>query len=209
MEELLAQLGELVEQTGISHLLEPFLVDGSEISSDLIWQTPVMWIIGGFFLFLAIKKNIEPLLLLPIGFAILMVNMPEGMLFEGDEDNPGGLYGLIYKYGLKTEVVPCLIFLGLGALTDFGPLIANPKTLLLGAAAQVGVFIAFFGAMVLGFDIREACSIGIIGGADGPTTIYTTMALAPQILGATAISAYSYMAMVPIIQPPIMKLLTS
>jgi oxaloacetate decarboxylase beta subunit len=211
MNELLARLGELIDQTGIAHMLEPFLVEeGAEASVNLIWQTPVMWIIGGVFIFLAIKKNIEPLLLLPIGFAILMVNMPlGGLLHEGDHGHPVGLYHFIYRYGLETEVVPCLIFLGLGALTDFGPLIANPKTLLLGAAAQIGVFVAFFGSMLLGFDIKEACSIGIIGGADGPTTIYTTVSLAPQILGATAISAYSYMALVPIIQPPIIKLLTS
>jgi len=210
MEELLTRLRELVEQTGVAHMLQPFLEADSGVSPNLIWQTPVMWIIGGLFVFLAVKKNIEPLLLLPIGFAILMVNMPlGGMLHEGGGGMPVGLYHFIYRYGLETEVVPCMIFLGLGALTDFGPLIANPKTLLLGAAAQLGVFIAFFGALLLGFDIREACSIGIIGGADGPTTIYTTVNLAPHILGATAISAYSYMAMVPIIQPPVIKLLTT
>jgi oxaloacetate decarboxylase beta subunit len=212
MEELLAQLGELVEQTGISHMLEPFLNDSSEVSRHLIWQTPVMWIIGGLFIFLAVKKNIEPLLLLPIGFAILMVNMPlGGLLDEGGHETPMGLYRFIFQFGIETEVVPCMIFLGLGALTDFGPLIANPKTLLLGAAAQVGVFVAFLGAMLLGFDIREACSIGIIGGADGPTTIFTANALNVEkhIFAATAISAYSYMALVPIIQPPIMKLLTT
>jgi len=162
MEELLARLSELVNQTGIAYMLRPYFQEGAEASIHLVWQTPVMWIMGGFFIFLAIKKNIEPLLLLPIGFAILMVNMPlGGLLHEGGHGMPVGLYHFVYRYGLETEVVPCMIFLGLGALTDFGPLIANPKTLLLGAAAQVGVFIAFFGALLLGFDIKEACSIGI------------------------------------------------
>ena len=144
------------------------------------------------------------MLLLPIGFSIFAVNLPLTGLME-----QGGLLQIFYHYGLEWEVIPCLIFLGLGALTDFGPLIANPKTLLLGASAQFGVYVAFFGALLLGFNIPEACSIGIIGGADGPTTIYTTVQLAPHLLGATAVAAYSYMSMVPIIQPPIMKLLTN
>lgn len=164
----------------------------------------IMWLIGFFFIFLAIKKEYEPLLLLPIGFAIFVVNLPLTGLME-----KGGLLQIFYHFGLEWEVIPPLIFLGLGAMTDFGPLIANPKTLLLGAAAQFGVYVAFFGALLLGFKIPEACSIGIIGGADGPTTIYTTVNLAPHLLGATAVAAYSYMSMVPIIQPPIMKLLTS
>jgi sodium ion-translocating decarboxylase beta subunit len=164
----------------------------------------IMWLIGFLFIFLAIKKNYEPLLLLPIGFAIFIVNLPLTGLME-----EGGLLQIFYHFGLEWEVIPPLIFLGLGAMTDFGPLIANPKTLLLGAAAQFGVYVAFFGALLIGFKIPEACSIGIIGGADGPTTIYTTVHLAPHLLGATAVAAYSYMSMVPIIQPPIMKLLTS
>ena len=164
----------------------------------------IMWLIGFLFIFLAIKKDYEPLLLLPIGFAIFAVNLPVVDLME-----EGGLFRLFYHYGLEWEVIPPLIFLGLGALTDFGPLIANPKTLLLGAAAQFGVYVAFFGALIIGFKIPEACSIGIIGGADGPTTIYTTVKLAPHLLGATAVAAYSYMSMVPIIQPPVMKLLTT
>ncbi|UCC66590.1 MAG: sodium ion-translocating decarboxylase subunit beta, partial [Deltaproteobacteria bacterium] len=153
----------------------------------------IMWFIGFFFIFLAIKKEYEPLLLLPIGFAIFIVNLPLTGLME-----KGGLLQIFYHFGLQWEVIPPLIFLGLGAMTDFGPLIANPKTLLLGAAAQFGVYVAFFGALLLGFKIPEACSIGIIGGADGPTTIYTTVNLAPHLLGATAVAAYSYMAMVPI-----------
>lgn len=166
----------------------------------------IMWAIGFTFIYLAIKKDYEPLLLLPIGFAIFAVNLPLTGLMEKD---PKGLLYIFYHYGLEWEVVPPLIFLGLGAMTDFGPLIANPKTLLLGAAAQLGVYISFFGALLLGFNIPEACSIGIIGGADGPTTIYTTVHLAPHLLGATAVSAYSYMSLVPIIQPPVMKLLTT
>lgn len=164
----------------------------------------IMWIIGLFFLFLAIKKDFEPLLLVPIGFSIFLVNMPLSPL-----TGAGELINIFYHYGLEWEVIPCLIFLGIGALTDFGPMIANPKTLILGASAQFGVYVAYFGALALGFNIKEAASIGIIGGADGPTTIYLTQALAPQILGATAVAAYSYMSMVPLIQPPIMKLLTT
>ena len=166
----------------------------------------IMWLIGFLFIYLAIKKDYEPLLLLPIGFAIFAVNLPLTGLMEKE---PQGLLYISYHYGLEWEVIPPLIFLGLGAMTDFGPLIANPKTLLLGAAAQLGVYISFFGALLFGFSIPEACSIGIIGGADGPTTIYTTVHLAPHLLGATAISAYSYMSLVPIIQPPVMKLLTT
>ncbi|RLA82424.1 MAG: glutaconyl-CoA decarboxylase subunit beta, partial [Deltaproteobacteria bacterium] len=174
-----------------------------------IWNLQVkhliMWLIAFAYIYLAIKKEYEPLLLLPIGFAILAVNLPLTDLMSKD---PKGLLYIFYHYGLEWEVIPPLIFLGLGAMTDFGPLIANPKTLLLGAAAQFGVYVAFFIALFLGFSIPEACSIGIIGGADGPTTIYTTVHLAPHLLGATAISAYSYMSLVPIIQPPVIKALT-
>ena len=164
-----------------------------------------MWLIAFFFIYLAITKNYEPLLLVPIGFGILVVNLPLTFLMQEGE----GLLWKFYHYGLEWEVIPPLIFLGLGALTDFGPMIANPKTLILGAGAQFGVYVAFFGALLLGFEIPEACSIGIIGGADGPTTIYTTVHLAPHLLGATAVAAYSYMSLVPIIQPPIMRLLTT
>jgi sodium ion-translocating decarboxylase beta subunit len=181
--------------------------------SQLPWQAPVMWVVGGLFIFLAIKKDIEPLLLLPIGFTIIMMNIPLGGLMhrpDATDSIPGLLY-MFNEYGLRTDLIPCLIFLGLGAMTDFGPLIANPKTLLLGAAAQLGVFVALMGALWLGFDLQSACAIGIIGGADGPTTIFTATSLgvSDAVLGACAISAYSYMAMVPIIQPPIIKLLTT
>ncbi|HUU41647.1 MAG TPA: sodium ion-translocating decarboxylase subunit beta [Desulfatiglandales bacterium] len=165
----------------------------------------IMWFIAFFFIYLAITKNYEPLLLLPIGFGILAVNLPLTFLMEEGE----GLLWKFYHYGLEWEIIPPLIFLGLGAMTDFGPMIANPKTLILGAGAQFGVYVSFFGALIMGFNIPEACSIGIIGGADGPTTIYTTVHLAPHLLGATAVAAYSYMSLVPIIQPPIMKLLTT
>ena len=165
----------------------------------------IMWLIAFLFIYLAIVKNYEPLLLVPIGFGILVVNLPLTFLMQEGQ----GLLWKFYHYGLEWEIIPPLIFLGLGALTDFGPMIANPKTLILGAGAQFGVYVSFFGALFLGFTIPEACSIGIIGGADGPTTIYTTVHLAPHLLGATAVAAYSYMSLVPIIQPPIMRLLTT
>jgi len=164
----------------------------------------VMWLIGGTFIYLAISRDFEPLLLLPIGFSVLAVNLPLApLLGEGD------LIQIFYHYGLEWDIIPCLIFLGIGALTDFSPMIANPKTLLLGAGAQFGVYVAFFGALLFGFNLQEAASIGIIGGADGPTCIYLTTKLAPHLIGANAIAAYSYMAMVPLIQPPIIKLLTT
>jgi len=175
----------------------------------LYWGHVVMWVIGFAFIFLAIKKDFEPLLLVPIGFGIFIVNLPVTPLMGINEEGNRELINIFFHYGLEWEVIPPLIFLGIGALTDFGPLIANPKTLLLGAAAQFGVYVTFFGAIFLGFKVPEAASIGIIGGADGPTTIYLTAKLAPHLLGATAISAYSYMAMVPLIQPPIMRLLTT
>lgn len=190
MDEIIKVLNEIVHQTG-------FLNIG--------WRQPVMWLVALFFVYLGIFKKIEPLLLVPIGFAAFLVNMPLCGLMEPHH----GLFWYFYTYLLTTEIVPSLIFLGLGALTDFGPLIANPKTLLLGAASQFGVYVALFGALLLGFTVPEACSIGIIGGADGPTTIFTTVKLAPHLLGATALAAYSYMAMVPIIQPPIIRLLTN
>jgi sodium ion-translocating decarboxylase beta subunit len=175
----------------------------------LYWGHVVMWLIGFAFIYLAIKKEFEPLLLVPIGFGIFIVNLPMTPLMGVNEEGHRELINIFFHYGLEWEVIPPLIFLGIGALTDFGPLIANPKTLLLGAAAQFGVYVTFFGAILLGFKVPEAAAIGIIGGADGPTTIYLTAKLAPHLLGATAISAYSYMAMVPLIQPPIMRLLTT
>ena len=247
------------------------------------WGNAVMLLIGGALIYLGISKKMEPLLLVPIGFGILLVNLPLGGLMDyelevtnttgaparvisievdnasrigdnevilkldsgevlapihgrlkeikvspGQEIQPGevvavmittaqtplptkpvGLLSRIFAFGIMWQVIPPLIFLCLGALTDFGPMIANPKTLLLGAAAQFGVYFAFFAALLSGFSIPEACSIGIIGGAEGPTTIYVTSILAPHIIGATAVACYTYMAMVPIIQPPIIRLLTT
>jgi carboxybiotin decarboxylase len=173
------------------------------------WRLVVMWGIGSFFMYLAIVKKFEPLLLLPIGFGIYIVNFPLVPLMGFTSDGTGELIRIFYHYGVEWEVIPCVIFLGLGAMTDFGPLIANPKTLLVGAGAQLGVFITFTGTVLAGFTLKEAASVGIIGGADGPTTIYLTQHLAPQLLGPNALAAYSYMAMVPLIQPPIMRLLTT
>jgi oxaloacetate decarboxylase beta subunit len=168
-----------------------------------------MWAIAFFFLYLAIVKKFEPLLLLPIGFGIFLVNFPLVPLMGYTEEGVPHLIQFFYHYGLEWEIIPCVIFLGLGAMTDFGPLIANPKTLLIGAGAQLGVFVTFTGTVLAGFTLKEAASVGIIGGADGPTTIYLTQHLAPQLLGPNALAAYSYMAMVPLIQPPIMRLLTT
>ncbi|MCK4723031.1 MAG: sodium ion-translocating decarboxylase subunit beta, partial [Dehalococcoidia bacterium] len=168
-----------------------------------------MLLVGGLFIYLAIRKQYEPLLLLPIGFGVILANLPvTGLLVTGSETELGGL---LYYLGLgvKLAVFPPIIFLGIGALTDFTPLMANPKTFFLGAAAQIGIFATLFGALALGFSLSEAGSIGIIGGADGPTAIYTAALLAPHLLGPVAIAAYSYMAMVPIIQPPIMRFLTT
>ncbi len=154
-------------------------------------------------LYLAIQKGFEPLLLVPIGFGMLLSNLPETGIFD-----EGGLIRYFY-FGVKAGVFPPLIFMGIGALTDFGPLLANPKTLLLGAAAQFGIFATLLGSLFLGFNLSEAGAIGIIGGADGPTAIYTASKLAPHLLGPIAVAAYSYMALVPLIQPPIMKALTT
>ena len=163
----------------------------------------IMMLVGTILLYLAIGKGFEPLLLSPIAFGCLLANVPK----TGFEDTPGVMSVILY--GIQHEVFPPLIFLGVGAMTDFGPLIANPKTLLLGAAAQAGVFVSLLGAMLLGFTVQEASAIGIIGGADGPTAIYLAAKMAPNLLGAIAVAAYSYMSLVPLIQPPIMKLCTS
>ncbi|HOK14379.1 MAG TPA: sodium ion-translocating decarboxylase subunit beta [Candidatus Kapabacteria bacterium] len=178
----------------------------------------IMFAISGILMYLAIVKGFEPLLLLPISFGAILANLPNSGLLvapviEMINGEPvfreaGGLYYWISK-GIKLEIFPPLIFLGIGAMTDFGPLLSNPKTFLLGAAAQLGVFAAFIFAVALGFTFKEAASIGIIGGADGPTAIYLTSKLAPHLLGPIAVAAYSYMALVPLIQPPIMKLLTT
>ena len=190
------------------------------------WQNLVMIIIGCVLLYLAIVKKFEPLLLCGIAFGCILSNLPAAGLYHQelwnafmDPSNPayhsygaimreGGLLDIFY-IGVKTSLYPCLIFMGVGAMTDFGPLISNPKSLLLGAAAQLGVFAAFFGAVALGFTGPEAASIGIIGGADGPTAIFLTTKLAPHLLGGIAVAAYSYMALIPMIQPPFMKLLTT
>ena len=182
----------------------------------------VMMIVGISLLFLAVRKGFEPLLLVPIGFGTILANIP-GAGFDaapiydqlGNLESPGGLLYYIYNAGIATGLFPLIIFMGVGAMTDFGPLLANPKTLLLGAAAQVGIFTTVLGAVglshfgILDFSIRDAASIGIIGGADGPTAIFVTSKLSPDLLGAVAVAAYSYMALVPIIQPPIMRALTS
>ncbi|MFT6044314.1 MAG: sodium ion-translocating decarboxylase beta subunit [Arenicella sp.] len=182
----------------------------------------LMMLVGLGLLFLAIRKGFEPLLLVPIGFGTLLANIP-GAGFElapvydaaGHMTSPGGLLYYIYSVGIETGLFPLIIFMGVGAMTDFGPLLANPKTLLLGAAAQVGIFTTVLGAVALGhfgildFSIRDAASIGIIGGADGPTAIFVTSKLSPELLGAVAVAAYSYMALVPIIQPPIMRAITT
>jgi len=172
------------------------------------WNIVIMWGVGCLFIYLAIAKKYEPLLLLPIGFGIFIVNFPLVPLMGYSRDH-AQLLQIFYHYGLEWEVIPCIIFLGLGAMTDFGPLIANPKTLLIGAGAQLGVFITFTGTVLVGFTLKEAASVSIIGGADGPTTIYLTQHLAPQLLGPNALAAYSYMAMVPLIQPPIIRLMTN
>lgn len=172
---------------------------------NLDWRQALMLVVACFLIYLAIVKKYEPLLLLPIAFGMLLANIPVANLNAYSE---GSLLYYMYQ-GIKLGIYPPLIFLGIGTMTDFGPLIANPRSFILGAAAQTGIFITFFGALALGFTGPEAGSIGIIGGADGPTAIFTTAKLAPHLLGAIAVAAYSYMALVPVIQPPIMKLLTT
>ena len=184
------------------------------------WKNLVMIGVACLLLFLAIKKQFEPLLLLPIAFGMLLTNLPGAGLFHpelwnlsegidfGQVLHEGGILDLLYM-GVKLGIYPPLIFLGIGAMTDFGPLIANPKSFLLGAAAQFGIFVAFVGALALGMPANQAASIGIIGGADGPTAIFVTSKLAPELLGPIAVAAYSYMALIPVIQPPFMKLLTT
>ena len=187
--------------------MEAFLVALSSVWADsgfaaLTGGHVIMIIVGLILLYMAIGKGFEPLLLSPIAFGCVLANIPKNGF-----DAPGVMS--VIMYGIHHEVFPPLIFLGVGAMTDFGPLIANPKTLLLGAAAQAGVFVALLGAMLLGFTVQEAAAIGIIGGADGPTSIYLAAKMAPQLLGAIAVAAYSYMSLVPLIQPPIMKLFTT
>ena len=171
--------------------------------SNLTWENCVMILVGLVLLYLSIAKEYEPLLLLPIAFGCIMANFPN----TGFNDEMGVMMAI--GFGIKYEIFPPLIFMGVGAMTDFGPLLANPKTMLLGAAAQIGVFVALAGAMMLGFNVQQASAIGIIGGADGPTAIYLASKLAPDLLGAIAVAAYSYMSLVPLILPPIMKLMTT
>ena len=175
----------------------------------LTWQHGLMILIACVLIYLAIGRKFEPLLLLPISFGILLANLPLANLMEGPVGTePGGLLYYLYQ-GVKLGIYPSLIFLGIGAMTDFGPLIARPSALFMGAGAQLGISIAFLIALLLGFDPKEASSIGIFGGADGPTAIYLTTKLAPHLLPAIAVAAYSYMALIPMIQPPIMRLLTT
>ena len=200
-------IGDFVNQSGFKGFAED-------------WRFAVMILIAFVLLYLAIVKQFEPLLLMPIAFGMLLTNLPGAEMFHSEffagghvhwENFALGSAGLLdYLYlGVKLGIYPCLIFIGVGAMTDFGPLIANPKSLLLGAAAQIGIFATFIGALALGFNYWESGSIGIIGGADGPTAIYLTSKLAPHLLGPIAVAAYSYMALVPVIQPPIMKALTT
>ena len=219
----MVNVGEILlnlwQQSGFYNLSAGFMNAGG-------WQNLVMLIIACVLLYLGIVKQFEPLLMCGIAFGCLLTNLPMGGLYHQelwtafmDPSSPmyhsfgaimreGGLLDITY-IGVKTSLYPCLIFMGVGAMTDFGPLLSNPKSLLLGAAAQMGVFVAFFGAVLLGFTGPEAASIGIIGGADGPTAIFLTTQLAPHLLGAIAVAAYSYMALIPLIQPPIMNALTS
>ena len=204
----------LWNQSGFAALMAGFGAGG--------WQNLVMLIIACVLLYLAIVKKFEPLLLVGIAFGCLLSNLPNAGLYHADLWTKfmaheigygsimleGGLLDIFY-IGVKSSLYPCLIFMGVGAMSDFGPLLSNPKSLLLGAAAQMGVFAAFFGAILLGFTGPEAASIGIIGGADGPTAIFLTTKLAPHLLGAIAVAAYSYMALIPMIQPPIMNLMST
>ncbi|MFA7423093.1 MAG: sodium ion-translocating decarboxylase subunit beta [Acholeplasmataceae bacterium] len=202
---MLQSLIDFFKSTGLYFFFEP---DG--------WKFLVMIIISLVLLYLAVFKKFEPYLLMPIGFAMLLVNIPNTEMFvetttivNGETTTTySGLLGYLY-YGVKLGIYPPLIFLGIGATTDFGPLIANPKSMLLGAAAQIGIFVTFLGAIILGFSGPESASIGIIGGADGPTSILLSSKLAPHLIGAISLAAYSYMALVPMIQPPIIKLLTT
>lgn len=208
---MLESIQNFLESTGIARLF----------SNPDWWQPVVMYIIAAVLVYLAVVKGYEPLLLLPIAIGMLLTNLPGAGMFHAeffigtaDVDfgkvlHEGGLIDLLYL-GVKLGIYPCLIFIGIGAMTDFSPLIANPKSLLIGAGAQLGVFVAFGFAILSGlFTPQEAAAIGIVGGADGPTAILVTKALAPQLLGAIAIAAYSYMALIPLIQPPFMKLLTT
>ncbi len=190
-------VGDLLRESGFYYIISYFKDGG--------WQTLVMLLLSLVLIYLAIVKKFEPLLLLPIAFGMLLANLPLAGLSSADE---GGLLYYLYQ-GVALKIYPPLIFLGIGVMTDFGPLIANPSSLLLGAAAQIGIFVTFIGASLLGFTLAEAGAVAIIGGADGPTAIFTAQALAEHLTPSIAIAAYSYMALVPVIQPPIMRLLTT
>ena len=190
-------VGDLLRESGFYYIISYFKDGG--------WQTLVMLLLSLVLIYLAIVKKFEPLLLLPIAFGMLLANLPLAGLSSADE---GGLLYYLYQ-GVALKIYPPLIFLGNGVMTDFGPLIANPSSLLLGAAAQIGIFVTFIGASLLGFTLAEAGAVAIIGGADGPTAIFTAQALAQHLTPSIAIAAYSYMALVPVIQPPIMRLLTT
>ncbi len=171
---------------------------------QLTWQNGVMMVLGGILIYLAIAKDYEPVLLLPIGFGAILTNLPLTGI-----TGPDGMLGILYKAGIQTELFPLFVFIGIGAMTDFGPLLENPKMALLGAAGQLGIFGTLLVALLLGFTLKEAASIGIIGAIDGPTAIYVSSKLAPHLLGPITVCAYSYMSLVPIIQPPVMRLMTT
>jgi oxaloacetate decarboxylase beta subunit len=171
---------------------------------QLTWQNLVMMAAGGLLIYLAIAKDYEPVLLLPIGFGAILTNLPLTGIAS-----PEGFLGILYEAGIRTELFPLLIFIGVGAMTDFGPLLENPRMALLGAAGQIGIFGTLMLALALGFDLKESASIGIIGAIDGPTAIYVSTKLSPHLLGPIAVAAYSYMSLVPIIQPPVMRALTT
>jgi len=172
--------------------------------TNLHWSNPIMIAVGCLLLYLGIKKDFEPLLLVPIGFGAILVNIPLTGLMEEE-----GFLRIIYDAGIETELFPLFIFVGIGAMTDFGPLLENPKIFLLGAAGQFGIFLTLVLALALGFSKLDAVAIGIIGACDGPTAIYVTSKYAPHLLGAVSVAAYSYMSLVPVIQPPIMRMLTT
>ena len=179
--------------------------------SNITWQQVVMWLIGAVLIYLAIKKDMEPSLLLPMGFGAILVNLPmSGAVTQiYDKVSEIGVLDTLFNAGIANELFPLLLFVGIGAMIDFGPLLSNPKLMIFGAAAQFGIFMTFSFAALLGFDIKDAASIGIIGAADGPTSIFVAQYLNSKYIGAIMVAAYSYMALVPIVQPPVIKLLTT
>ena len=175
--------------------------------TNITWQMVVMWIIGAILIYLAIKKEMEPSLLLPMGFGVILVNLPlSGAITQGTEE---GALSVLFNAGIANELFPLLLFIGIGAMIDFGPLLSNPKMLLFGAAAQFGIFFAMSMASLLGFELKDAASIGIIGAADGPTSIFVANFFHSNYSAAITVAAYSYMALVPMIQPPVIKMITT